>query len=82
MNGLPTCADPNLMNNVLRKQWAWDGFVVSDYDAYANILNTHHFTKDMEHAAAAGTARRSFAALQTLLSTNCQFQMLRALEGF
>jgi hypothetical protein len=27
---------------------------VSDYDAWANIFGTHHFTKDMEHAAAVG----------------------------
>jgi len=52
MNGIPTCADPNLMNGVLRKQWGWDGFIVSDYDAWANILKTHGYTKDMEHAAA------------------------------
>eukprot|EP01052_Picozoa_sp_SAG31_P053569 SAG31_NODE_13801_length_846_cov_0.934404_2_plen_82_part_00 len=54
MNGVPTCGDPNLLNGILRKQWAWDGFVVSDYDAYANIFGTHHYTKDMEHAAAEG----------------------------
>lgn len=53
MNGVPTCADANLLDGVLRGQWEWDGFVVSDYDAWANILNTHHYTPDMEHAAAA-----------------------------
>ena len=31
MNGVPTCADPNLLNGVLRDEWKWDGFVVSDY---------------------------------------------------
>jgi len=30
MNGVPTCGDPNLLNGVLREQWGWDGFVVSD----------------------------------------------------
>ena len=52
MNGVPTCGDPNLLNGILRNQWGWDGFVVSDYDAYANIFGTHHFTKTMEEAAA------------------------------
>ena len=42
------------MNGILRQQWGWDGFVVSDYDAWANILGTHHFTKDMQAAAAVG----------------------------
>jgi beta-glucosidase-like glycosyl hydrolase len=27
---VPTCGDPNLLNGVLREQWGWDGFVVSD----------------------------------------------------
>ncbi len=34
INGIPTCADPNLMNGVLRGKWRWPGFVVSDYDAW------------------------------------------------
>eukprot|EP00039_Didymoeca_costata_P007118 m.96434 g.96434 ORF g.96434 m.96434 type:complete len:835 (+) comp13547_c1_seq2:207-2711(+) len=54
MNGIPTCGDAQLLNGVLREDWHWDGFVVSDYDAYANIYSTHHYTKDMEHAAAVG----------------------------
>lgn len=53
-NGVPTCGDPNLLNGVLRDQWSWDGFVVSDYDAYANIFGTHKYTNTMEEAAAVG----------------------------
>ena len=33
MNGVPTCADPNLLNGILRDRWNFTGFVVSDYDA-------------------------------------------------
>lgn len=54
MNGIPTAADPNLLTNLLRTQWKWPGFVVGDYDAYANIFSTHHYVADMEHAASAG----------------------------
>ena len=57
---VPTCADPNLLNGILRKQWNWDGFVVSDYDAYANIFGTHHYTKTMEEAAAVGMNAGTF----------------------
>jgi hypothetical protein len=28
------CAHDELLNDVLRKQWSFDGFVVSDYDAW------------------------------------------------
>jgi beta-glucosidase-like glycosyl hydrolase len=34
LNGYPTCGDPGLLNHVLRDLWQWDGFVVSDYDAW------------------------------------------------
>ena len=29
VNGKPTCAHDELLNDVLRKQWGFDGFVVS-----------------------------------------------------
>lgn len=31
VNGKPTCAHDELLNGVLREQWSFDGFVVSDY---------------------------------------------------
>jgi beta-glucosidase-like glycosyl hydrolase len=40
--GIPTCADPNLMNGVLRTKWNWDGFVVSDYGIRPLALYTSH----------------------------------------
>jgi beta-glucosidase-like glycosyl hydrolase len=39
---------------VLRTQWKWDGFVVSDYDAWADIVKTHHYVDTQEEAAAVG----------------------------
>ncbi len=54
INGVPTCAEPRLLNGVLRKQWGWNGFVVSDYDAWANIQSTHHYCSNMTCAAAVG----------------------------
>ena len=54
LNGVPACAEPRLLNGVLREQWGWDGFVVSDYDAWANIFSTHHYSSNYTEAAAAG----------------------------
>ncbi len=34
INGVPTCAEPGLLNHVLRDQFGFEGFVVSDYDAW------------------------------------------------
>ena len=55
LNGVPTCADPELINGLLRERWGWDkGFVVSDYDAWAQIYTDHKYTKNMTGAAAVG----------------------------
>ena len=48
LNGIPTCGDANLMNGLLRGAWNWSGFVVSDYDAWAQIYTAHKYTKTMQ----------------------------------
>ena len=37
VNGTPDCADGALINGVIRKEWNWTGFVVSDCDAVQGI---------------------------------------------
>ena len=54
MNGVPTCGNEELLNGVLRRQWNWPGFVVSDYDAWAQIYETHNYCPNMTCAAAVG----------------------------
>ena len=54
VNGKPTCAHDELLNDVLRTQWGFDGFVVSDYDAWINLKRTHHFVSSLVDAAAVG----------------------------
>ena len=44
INGVPTCGSDDILTKVLRDQWNFDGFVVSDYDAMANILKYVRFT--------------------------------------
>jgi len=40
LNGVPGTANPYLLDTVLRKQWGFDGFVISDYTAIMELL--HH----------------------------------------
>jgi len=40
LNGVPASANPFLMTKVLRDEWHFDGFVVSDYTAVMEL--THH----------------------------------------
>jgi len=50
--GVPNCANPFLLTDILRKQWGFDGFVVSDGGAIANIWRYHKYVPTAEDAAA------------------------------
>jgi beta-glucosidase len=39
LNGVPTSANPLTLSNVLRGEWKFDGFVVSDYESVRELLN-------------------------------------------
>jgi beta-glucosidase len=54
INGTPACADVELFNDMVRAQWGFTGYVVSDCDAIANIYTTHHYTNTTTQAAADG----------------------------
>jgi beta-glucosidase len=51
--GRPACANPFLLTDLLRKQWGFDGHVVSDCGAIYDIHANHKFTATPEEAAAA-----------------------------
>eukprot|EP00698_Gefionella_okellyi_P025800 TRINITY_DN957_c0_g1_i2.p1 TRINITY_DN957_c0_g1~~TRINITY_DN957_c0_g1_i2.p1 ORF type:complete len:847 (-),score=150.04 TRINITY_DN957_c0_g1_i2:90-2630(-) len=46
VNGVPSCASSYLQQNVLREQFNWTGYIVSDCDAVADIQLSHHYTND------------------------------------
>ncbi|KAL2432685.1 putative exo-1,4-beta-xylosidase bxlB [Exophiala dermatitidis] len=55
MNGVPTCADPYILQTVLREHWNWtdDGqYVTSDCDAIQNIYAPHYYAPTREQAVA------------------------------
>ena len=39
INGIPATANPFTLNQILRKEWGFDGFVVSDWGAVAELKN-------------------------------------------
>ncbi|HEX6806004.1 MAG TPA: glycoside hydrolase family 3 C-terminal domain-containing protein [Terriglobales bacterium] len=52
IDGAPACANTMLLRDHLRAAWKFDGYVVSDCAAVADIFTGHHYTPDMAHAAA------------------------------
>ena len=52
VDGLPACANPPLLENILRKEWGFPGYVVSDCAAIADIYQGHKTAK----SAAEGVA--------------------------
>ncbi|WP_394646497.1 glycoside hydrolase family 3 C-terminal domain-containing protein [uncultured Sphingomonas sp.] len=51
--GTPACAASHMLNKRVRQDWGFNGFIVSDCDAVANIHLFHHFQLDASAAAAA-----------------------------
>jgi len=55
LNGVPTCADPYILQDILRDHWNWTGdgqYVVSDCDAIQNVFMPHDFKPTREEAVA------------------------------
>ena len=52
VNGIPATANKYLITEVLRKEWGFKGFLVSDANAVFNLI-THRFAKDKAAASAA-----------------------------
>jgi beta-glucosidase len=53
VDGIPACANSFLLTQLLRKQWGFDGHVVSDCGAIYDIYANHKFVSTSEEAAAA-----------------------------
>lgn len=54
VDGVPACANPHYLKDILRDQWKFDGHVVSDCAAIADIhvAKSHAYVKTAEEAAA------------------------------
>lgn len=50
INGVPASANPELLTNILRGEWDFKGFVVSDYTADMELI-AHGFASDEREAA-------------------------------
>jgi beta-glucosidase len=53
LNGIPACANSDLLQKHLRDGWGFGGYVVSDCGAVYDILHGHKYAQNMAEAAAA-----------------------------
>jgi beta-glucosidase len=53
VDGIPGCANSDLLETRLRRQWGFNGYVVSDCDAVADVYRTHKYTATLGAAAVA-----------------------------
>jgi beta-glucosidase len=51
LNGIPATANRRLLTDVLRGEWGFDGFVISDWESVTELIN-HGIAADQAHAAA------------------------------
>ncbi len=56
INGVPSTANPYLLKDVLKDQWNFDGFVVSDWGSVGEMINHGSVKNDYEAALSAITA--------------------------
>jgi beta-glucosidase len=52
INGVPCSANKWLLTDVLRKEWGFKGYVVSDCGAVSHVVDAHHYASSPEEAIA------------------------------
>lgn len=52
VNGVPCSANRTLLTHILREEWGFGGYVVSDCDAVSNVWDAHHYVATASDASA------------------------------
>ncbi|KAF5746812.1 Glycosyl hydrolase family protein isoform 3 [Tripterygium wilfordii] len=52
LNGVPNCANHNLLSETARGEWGFNGYITSDCDAVSIIYEDQHYAKSPEDAVA------------------------------
>lgn len=68
INGVPASANPFTLTEVLRKEWLFDGFVVSDYESVKELIAHGVAANDAEAAQEALTAGIDMEMVSRLFS--------------
>lgn len=52
-NGVPSCANKEILTTLLREEWGFNGYITSDCGAVNDVQNAHHYTNDTTSTVAA-----------------------------
>nr|XP_060641711.1 uncharacterized protein LOC132781454 [Anolis sagrei ordinatus] len=70
INGVPACANKKLLTDILRGEWGFQGYVVSDEGAIELIMVGHHFTQSFLETAIASVNAGCNLELAYLMKAN------------
>lgn len=71
LNGVPSSGNKYLVNDILRKEWGYDGVVISDYNAFREMV-THGYCENNKEAA-----KRAMDATSDIeMMSNCYINYL------
>jgi len=68
VNGVPSCANKFLLEDVLRKEWGFSGYVTSDSGAVEDIYSQHHY-KNMSAEEGVAAAVKAGCDIDSNLKT-------------
>ncbi|KAK7108563.1 hypothetical protein V1264_016285 [Littorina saxatilis] len=80
INGIPNCANKKMLTDVLRGEWNFTGYVISDQGAIENIINYHHYLNNSVDTVAACVNAGCNLELSNNLKTPVYFSLVEAVK--
>ena len=77
IDGVPSTGNPELLRRILKEEWGFDGFVVSDLVSIDGLFSDHHIAKDKEDAGIIAMN----AGVDVDLGANCYVLLKEAVES-
>lgn len=73
VNGVPSCANKELLTDLARKEWGFDGYITSDCWAVVDVIDNHNYTKTPDET--------NLAVLKAGMDTDCGSFFNQTLSG-
>lgn len=77
IDGVPSTANAHLLRDVLRDEWGFDGFVVSDLESIDGLYGSHHIADSKANAGEIALA----AGVDVDLGANCYKHLIESVKN-